>query len=271
MTHIHNRSVTVRFGFDILRISQIHLFVKNKATGTPHGTYYILPILHCWHVVKVYVGIYIHHRGAFSVARFDEQGNARAFRMWNEWQDWLHVFVCVCSINNSFTAILESVTNKNVLNNMSTFTKRVCISAICLIMAVVVYAYDAAIGGIYYDLNTENKEASVTYSSYDYASYSGIVTIPNYINVEGTGYSVTSIGELAFENCENLTSVTIPNSVKTIGNCAFWGCRGLVSVTIPNSVTTIGISAFQGCCSLTSLTIPNSVISIGDLAFAYCI
>ena len=40
--------------------------------------------------------LYIHTRGAFSVARFDEQGNAKAFRMWNERQDWLHVlFICM--------------------------------------------------------------------------------------------------------------------------------------------------------------------------------
>ena len=41
--------------------------------------------------------IYIHIRGAFSVARFDRQGNAKAFESWNEQQDWLHVFfVFVC-------------------------------------------------------------------------------------------------------------------------------------------------------------------------------
>ena len=31
-------------------------------------------------------------RGAFCVARFDEQGNAKAFTLWNGQQDWLHVF-----------------------------------------------------------------------------------------------------------------------------------------------------------------------------------
>ena len=31
-------------------------------------------------------------RGAFDVARFDEQGNAKAFTLWNGQQDWLHVF-----------------------------------------------------------------------------------------------------------------------------------------------------------------------------------
>jgi hypothetical protein len=31
-------------------------------------------------------------RGAFCVARFDNQGNAKAFMQWNGQQDWLHVF-----------------------------------------------------------------------------------------------------------------------------------------------------------------------------------
>lgn len=36
--------------------------------------------------------VYLHWRGAFGVARFDNQGNAKAFMAWNEWQDRLHAF-----------------------------------------------------------------------------------------------------------------------------------------------------------------------------------
>lgn len=87
------------------------------------------------------------------------------------------------------------------------------------------------------------------------------VTIPD---------SVTSIGWAAFRGCTGLTSITIPDSVTSISGWAFYGCKGLTSVIIGNSVTSIGENAFNGCSGLTSITIPDSVTSIGDRAFAGC-
>jgi len=90
-----------------------------------------------------------------------------------------------------------------------------------------------------------------------------------------TSYSipntVTEIGEWAFYNCGNLTTVTIPNSVVTIGPKAFDNCDGLTSIKIPNSVTSIGEEAFYNCNKLSSLTIGEGVKSIGSNAFYNCL
>ena len=135
-------------------------------------------------------------------------------------------------------------------------------------------AYDCKVDGIYYDLNNEDKTASVTYmglySSNNKDAYVGNIIIPESTTYNGTTYSVTSIGKYAFQNCSGLTSVTIPNSVTSIGEYAFYNCSGLTSVTIPNSVTSIGYNAFADCSGLTSVTIPNSVTSIGSSAFSSC-
>jgi hypothetical protein len=63
---------------------------------------------------------------------------------------------------------------------------------------------------------------------------------------------------------------TIPGSVMTVGNWAFSDCVDLTSVEIPTSVTNIGWRAFNGCISLESITIPLSVSDIGDEVFIGC-
>ena len=82
--------------------------------------------------------------------------------------------------------------------------------------------------------------------------------------------SVTSIGDNAFSDCKNITSIHIPDSITSIGDRAFCGCKSLTSIHIPDSVTSIGDSAFYCCRSLTSIHIPDSVTSIGDSAFGVC-
>ena len=130
------------------------------------------------------------------------------------------------------------------------------------------WAYDVEADGIFYDLDKENKTASVTYSSDCF--YDGAVVIPETISVDGTAYSVTSLGAYCFNDCRGLTSITIPNSVTSLGEWCFSWCSSLTSITIPNSVTSLGRSCFSGCSGLTSITIPNSVTSLGDDCFSLC-
>ena len=150
---------------------------------------------------------------------------------------------------------------------------RLLLTLTALLLALSSWADGTEIDGIYYNLYSSTKTASVTItgSTSDLGnSYTGSVTIPSIVTYGSTTYSVTSIEGYAFYKCTGLTSITIPNSVTSIGWDAFEYCSGLTSITIGNSVTSIGNFAFFRCTGLTSITIPNSVTTIGDAAFAYC-
>jgi hypothetical protein len=172
------------------------------------------------------------------------------------------------------------------------------------LLPMVASADAVEIDGICYNLIPKGNAAEVTTNPY---SYSGDVIIPEQFIYDDINYTVISIGGHAFENCNSLTSITIPNSIKSISEYAFYQCAKLSAVkvydlaawcnidfkgfaasplqyahrlyvndeeiadlVIPSKVTTINKDAFKGCTCITSVTIPNSVTSIGYESFYGC-
>jgi len=98
------------------------------------------------------------------------------------------------------------------------------------------------------------------------------------------------IADYAFQSCNKLTSIAIPNSVTSIGSDAFSGCdnietadinsqvaldaisftSNLVNITLGNDVTKIESNKFRECPNLMSVTINEGVTSIGRSAFYRC-
>lgn len=101
------------------------------------------------------------------------------------------------------------------------------IFATLLLLAVSVLSWGVEhteVDGIYYIYTNYGFNATVTYKDINYNSYSGKVVIPSSV----IGANVNRIGDRAFYNCSDLTSVTIPKSVTSIGNYAFSDCPKLL-------------------------------------------
>lgn len=112
------------------------------------------------------------------------------------------------------------------------------------------------------------------------------LSIPSYLN----GYPVTKVsgfyGESkiktvsfpktvtevsGFDQCINITSVTLPSSIKIIGDYFLSNCDLLTSITFGDNLKSIGSRAFQDCAGLTSISFPKSLEAIGSYAFYSCI
>lgn len=81
---------------------------------------------------------------------------------------------------------------------------------------------------------------------------------------------LTAIANSAFESCENLWKLIIPDNVASIGSRSFWACYNIEKIAIPSKVTTIGSQAFAACSSMKTLGTLENIVMIGDEAFSSC-
>jgi hypothetical protein len=77
------------------------------------------------------------------------------------------------------------------------------------------------------------------------------------------------MGTFSFENCSNLSAVTLPDWITAIPDNAFKNCTALSSFNIGSNITEIGEYAFYGT-GLTSIAIPEAITLIYANAFGSC-
>ena len=122
---------------------------------------------------------------------------------------------------------------------------------------------------------TISGNGAMQYFNYEYSSSSGgsVTNRPESWNratrlVVEEG--VTRLGGYAFYRLENLTEVTLPNSLAEISYDAFAYCKALTGIVLPEGLTSIGNCAFIGCESLTEIILPDSVTSLDTSVFSQC-
>ena len=122
------------------------------------------------------------------------------------------------SLNSTYTATLGSGEHTLVVK----YTKDVSVSNGSDQAKIfnINIAEPITLNGVNYILKVDNT-ATVYGLSTD---TSAALVIDSLIAIDGVTYNVTSISTSAFENCTNLTSITIPNSIMSIENAAFKGC-----------------------------------------------
>lgn len=101
---------------------------------------------------------------------------------------------------------------------------------------------------------------SIAYFAFEHSGIKSI-TIPN---------SVTAIGDGAFNDCQSLESVVLPNNLSKLSKLMFNYCHQLKAIDIPQSITVIDDGALYMCESLSEIIVPDGVERVEGRAFAWC-
>ena len=127
-----------------------------------------------------------------------------------------------------------------------------------------------SVNNLYYTIVPNTDNVSVRRSeNKEYGNLEKIV-IPSKVSYLGKTYNVIGIGYGAFQNCEQLKEVQLPNTILEIANSAFAVCKNLKSIVIPEKTKSIGDRAFSSCYSLNKVVLPKRMEDLGSYAFAEC-
>ena len=142
--------------------------------------------------------------------------------------------------------------------------KDIFVCLLALLLPCLAVAHDFEVDGIYYNITSEERKTVEVTDPSDkkvvdggYKFYKDVVFIPEKVSYDGKEYTVTAIGERAFENNYELLSVVMPNTIRSIKEFAFNECINLKSLTISSEVSEIGDYAFMKLSSLEHLAVDS--------------
>ena len=152
-------------------------------------------------------------------------------------------------------------------------------------------AQDIEANGIFYNIISDTQVAVAPALHNGVNGYHGCIILPEKVYCDGVNYdvaaiaprafwqsgvtevqipnSVTMIGEAAFADADELTSITLPLGLTAISRYMLAG-TALTNIVIPAGVTEIATGAFEDCTQLHTIFLPASLRYIGDRAFGYC-
>lgn len=119
--------------------------------------------------------------------------------------------------------------------------------------------------GIVYSITAGQTVEVQPYFELLNSPYSGSISIPQMVEHDGITYTVTSLAESAFEDCGNVTSLTLPPTVRSIGSYCFYNCN-FTSLQLPDSLRLLGDHAFLYS-RVTSLHLPAYFEEYGNATF----
>ena len=90
------------------------------------------------------------------------------------------------------------------------------------------------------------------------------------IPTEVDGKIVVGIADYAFEECTEIISIDIPDTVTSIGDYAFYRCENVTEINLPNGLEIIEEGTFSHCRSLKNIIIPDNIRKTNEKAFSYC-
>lgn len=174
---------------------------------------------------------------------------------------------------------------------MRKLTNILLLIALQMCCAQMTRAQDILANGIYYNIISETQVAVAPAYFDGINHYEGCIILPERVYCDGVNYTVAAIAPRAFWRSA-VTEVQIPNSITMIGDAAFADAEDLTSITLPlnltavsrymlagtaitnvvlpEKVTDIGTGAFEDCSRLHTIFLPTSLQRIGSRAFSYC-
>lgn len=139
--------------------------------------------------------------------------------------------------------------------------KKLILTCLLVLAAAAGRAHETVvIDGVKYLL--DGGKASVMQQS----GLTGDIVIPETVRHDNTDYTVTTVQDNAFSG-NDITSISLPNTVSVMGDACFGSCSKLVSATLPAGLTSLGNSCFYDCRNLASVTLPEGIEELGYQCF----